>query len=208
MAPKTQGKLGEYRQVGGHLALDFVNTLGGCRGAEVREYCKTYGALVTWAELVGILSPAMKKKLEERAGESTDLSLEVWHRAVALREAIYRVVSANASGNPPPSEDLFLVSREAAFALGRARIVSSSGGAPGDFTWGWPDCDAELERLLWPVARAAADLVTSPDLARVRECGSERCSWVFLDTSKNGRRRWCDMSDCGNREKARRHRCR
>ena len=202
MSPKEQGKLGDYRQVGGHLALDFVNTLGGCRGQETKEYCKTYGALVTWAEIVGLLSPGMKKKLEDRAEREPDLAMEVWNRAVALREAIYRVVAQSPSA--PSAEDLFLVSREASFALGRAKIV----GKPGAFTWGWPDCEAELDRLLWPVARAAADLVTSTELERVRECGSERCTWVFLDTSKNGRRRWCDMSDCGNREKARRHRCR
>lgn len=202
MSPKPQGKLGDYRQVGGHLALDFVNTLGGCRGKDTKEYCKTYGALVTWAEMVGLLSPKVKLRLEERASNEPDAAMEVWHRAVALREAIYRVVAAASAGKAPGNEDLFLVSREAAFALGRAKIV----GEPGAFTWGWPDCDAELERLLWPVARAAADLVTSSDLGRVRECGSERCTWVFLDATKNGRRRWCDMSDCGNREKARRHR--
>ena len=204
MSPKPQGKLDDYRQVGGHLALDFVNTLGGCRGGDTKEYCKTYGALVTWAELVGILSPTMKGKLEARASEQPDAAMEVWHRAVALRETIYRVVAASSAGKPPAPEDLFLLSREAAFALGRARIV----GTPGTYGWDWPECDAELERLLWPVARAAADLVTSKELGRVRECGSERCTWVFLDTSKNGRRRWCDMSDCGNREKVRRHRCR
>ena len=59
--------------------------------------------------------------------------------------------------------------------------------------------------MLAPVLRAAADLLTSSDLARVRECDSESCFWLFLDTSKSGTRRWCDMKVCGNREKARRH---
>lgn len=59
--------------------------------------------------------------------------------------------------------------------------------------------------ILAPVVRAAAELLTSADAARVRECDLETCSWLFLDRSKNGTRRWCDMSVCGNRAKARRH---
>jgi len=64
----------------------------------------------------------------------------------------------------------------------------------------------ELTSLLWPVARAATALLTSSDLARVRECADDACGWLFLDHSRNGSRRWCDMADCGNRAKARRYR--
>jgi predicted RNA-binding Zn ribbon-like protein len=59
--------------------------------------------------------------------------------------------------------------------------------------------------MLAPIVRAAAELLTSDDRARIRECGSETCFWLFMDHSKNGTRRWCDMKVCGNREKARRH---
>jgi predicted RNA-binding Zn ribbon-like protein len=59
--------------------------------------------------------------------------------------------------------------------------------------------------MLAPIVRGAADLLIGPDRARVRECGSDTCFWLFLDHSKNGTRRWCDMKVCGNRAKARRH---
>ena len=62
--------------------------------------------------------------------------------------------------------------------------------------------------MLWPVARSAADLLTSDDLGRVRECAGERCNWLFIDRSKNHSRRWCDMQDCGNVAKVRRYRSR
>jgi predicted RNA-binding Zn ribbon-like protein len=62
-----------------------------------------------------------------------------------------------------------------------------------------------LDRPLWTLARAAGDLLTGPELARVRRCGSATCASMFLDTSRNGSRRWCDMETCGNRAKARRH---
>ena len=70
---------------------------------------------------------------------------------------------------------------------------------------GWKDKPA-LDRVLWPVARSAVELLSSPDLARVGEYRGEGCGWLLLDTSKAHRRRWCSMAICGNREKARRHR--
>ncbi len=75
------------------------------------------------------------------------------------------------------------------------------------FVWTWRPADRrDLDRLLWPVAWSAGELLASPDLARVRQCGGAGCAWLFLDTSRNQSRRWCDMSVCGNRAKARRFR--
>ena len=73
------------------------------------------------------------------------------------------------------------------------------------YTWEWAKYDQDLDRPLWPVARTAADLLTSGRLDRVRECpGADGCGWLFYDTSKNGSRRWCSMEGCGNVAKARR----
>ena len=63
----------------------------------------------------------------------------------------------------------------------------------------------DLEGPLWPIVRSATDLLTSEHLLTVRECALETCSWLFLDHSKNLKRRWCDMKICGNRSKVRRH---
>jgi predicted RNA-binding Zn ribbon-like protein len=57
---------------------------------------------------------------------------------------------------------------------------------------------------LWPIVLAAAELLTSAGRARVRECAAHGCGWLFLDTSRSQRRRWCTMASCGNRAKARR----
>ena len=73
--------------------------------------------------------------------------------------------------------------------------------------WQYSDSDA-LERPLWPIALNAVELATSSGVTRVKECASDNCNWLFLDVSKNRSRRWCDMKDCGNRAKARRHRAR
>ena len=73
------------------------------------------------------------------------------------------------------------------------------------FVWEWVDMNFYLESVVWPVARAAADLLLSDELAHLRMCASDECAWLFLDRTKNQRRRWCDMKTCGNRVKARRH---
>lgn len=66
----------------------------------------------------------------------------------------------------------------------------------------------ELDQMLWPVLWAATQLATSSGLERVRSCPGQDCGWLFLDTSKAGRRRWCSMAICGNRMKTKRHRAR
>ncbi|CAM5478154.1 hypothetical protein STENM327S_08341 [Streptomyces tendae] len=63
-------------------------------------------------------------------------------------------------------------------------------------------------RLLSTVARDAIELLTGPHADRVRECGAHNCYLLFVDTSRPGRRRWCAMEHCGNREKVRAHRAR
>jgi predicted RNA-binding Zn ribbon-like protein len=73
------------------------------------------------------------------------------------------------------------------------------------FTWEWVHPESSLDSMLWPVTRAASELLTSDDLAYVRRCASESCGWLFLDKTKNHRRRWCEMKTCGNRDKARRY---
>jgi predicted RNA-binding Zn ribbon-like protein len=92
------------------------------------------------------------------------------------------------------------INAELATAGTHLRVVESDGG----FGWGWEDGDA-LDRVLWPVARAAAELLVAGDLSRIGQCAGEECQWLYVDTSRNHSRRWCDMNDCGNRAKARRH---
>ena len=72
----------------------------------------------------------------------------------------------------------------------------------------WGGAADDLARVLWPVARAAFDLLSGPEAGRLRECAGADCHWLFLDRSKNGSRRWCAMANCGNLAKARRHRAR
>lgn len=120
--------------------------------------------------------------------------------AIELREALFRVLRAAAARETGASGDVRLLSRWNAEALRHRDMVGANRG----YAWSWDD-KPQLERIVWPIAQAAADLLTGEQLANVRECEAADCQWLFLDTSRNHSRRWCDMSACGNREKARRH---
>jgi predicted RNA-binding Zn ribbon-like protein len=122
-------------------------------------------------------------------------------RARALREAIYRIFRAAVQHWEAAPDDLEVLNRELSRARAHEALVAD--GRRVGYAW---KSDGELDRLLWPVARSAAELLTGELLARVSQCGGDDCHWLFLDTSKNRSRRWCDMADCGNRAKVRRFR--
>jgi predicted RNA-binding Zn ribbon-like protein len=197
----TQSDAETLELIGERLCLNFANTVGNHRGHEPHEHMRTYAALVAWSRHVGILPDSTTDYLLQEASHREDEALRVFDRAVALREAIYRIFSAVAEGVAIKPADLSILNHVLAKAMARARIVRSGDG----FYWDWSDKDETLDRMLWPIARSAAELLTSEDLARVRECSSDTCGWLFVDASKNHSRRWCSMSDCGNRAKARRH---
>ena len=75
----------------------------------------------------------------------------------------------------------------------------------GTFTWGWDEQDEGLDRMLWPVVHAAAELLMTPDRQWLKACQGEDCDRLFLDLSRNHSRRWCEMQHCGMLVKSRRH---
>ena len=96
---------------------------------------------------------------------------------------------------------LEILNEELAGAMARSQVVPTDSG----FTWLWAEGGKALDCVLWPIARSAADLLTEGPLLAIRRCEGRGCGWLFLDTSRNRTRRWCDMRICGNRAKARRH---
>ncbi len=205
MADASRGRQGEeylFELSGGRLCLDFANTVSGSRTVRPTERLRSYGDLVSWSRQAGVVTDGQAERLLRQAGRRPSDAAAVLERAVALREAIYRVFSAVAAGRAPGPADLAGLNEALAGALARSRLVP----AGGRFAWSWADDEAALDPMLGPVTRSAADLLTSDDLGLVRECASDDCTWLFMDTSRNRSRRWCDMRSCGNRAKARRHR--
>ena len=190
----------EIELAGGALALDFANTVGGTHVRPTHDHLRDYGDIASFAVLAGALQPSLAKRLAQRAERDPRRAAAVYELGIALREAIWGVFSALASGESPREADLALIGDAAAAGAARSQLVYDREGVG----WSLPPDGDDLERPLWEIARSAADLLTSGARDRVKECASETCEWVFLDRSRNHSRRWCDMSDCGNRAKARR----
>lgn len=196
--------------VGGDPGLDFVNTVGGrLPAAGGRRACvradklHCYSDLVAFGMHAGLVSEAAGRSLLRRSQAAPHRALVVLGRAVAFREALYRTLRALMQARRPEARDLALLNAEIAACRTREHLLA--GGA--ELRWQWR-ADDGLEAPLLPVVRAAALLVTSPELRRLRQCGGESCGWLFLDRSRNHSRQWCSMEDCGNVSKVRRFRAR
>jgi predicted RNA-binding Zn ribbon-like protein len=187
--------------VSGHLALEFANTIDNYRLAEPYDFIPNYASLVDFCVRVGTLSRAEAQPLLQAAEADPTSVAEFMGRTRSLRSVIYRLFSSLAQGRTAPEQELETLNRHLMETSAHARIQQEANG----FRWGWIHSPAEHERLLWPLVAAAADLLTSPDLTRLRQCEGHNCTWMFLDQSKNHSRRWCSMEICGNRAKSQRH---
>jgi predicted RNA-binding Zn ribbon-like protein len=186
--------------VGGRKCLDFTNTVNLRNSDRLRDCLESYGDLLHWAVHTGILTVEQAYDLNSEAGSDPGEAAKTLQRAIDLREVIFRMFSAMAAGHAPSDGDLGLFNRHFSAAMSRASIVREN----DSFTVGFHIGQA-LDGMLAPIAWSAAELLRDPSSARIKECAGEMCGWLFLDTSKNHSRRWCEMRDCGNRAKAQRH---
>jgi predicted RNA-binding Zn ribbon-like protein len=197
-APRTAANVALQ---GGRLCLDFVNTIDPRFGPRRNDLLGGYDDLVAWAEHAEAISRQQARALRREGSARLEDTAAVFRAAIDLREALYRMFAVPPEAGAFEPTDLATLNRALAAALPHRQIVESNGG----FDWDWEPVSPALDRVLWPVTLSAAELVTSAERARVRECPGEHCGWLFLDASKNRSRRWCSMESCGSQEKSRRY---
>jgi predicted RNA-binding Zn ribbon-like protein len=190
----------EFGFIAGNLSVDFTNTLSSRKDGPPREHLTDYPALLAWGRQAGVLTNTEAAQLRALGAAHPADAAAVVAEARALREAIYRIFTAGIEDRAVDDADLATLNDRLERALAHAWVVREDGG----FRWGWCG-DAALDRMLWPVARATADLLTGPEAQRVSECRGDDCGWLFVDQTRNHSRHWCSMDGCGNRAKARRH---
>jgi len=157
---------------------------------------------VSWGRQAGVLGEPEAQRLVQLAKRRPDDAARTFAAAVVLREALFRIFSAAPECRPQRPEDMDIFNAALGRALAQVRLDA---GAEGCVRVWAGDADAP-DRMLWPVLRSAMDVLTSEDeRGRIHTCESPTCDWLFLDTSRNHSRRWCDMKSCGNRAKARRY---
>jgi predicted RNA-binding Zn ribbon-like protein len=183
--------------LGGDPALDFANTLEGPRGERsLVDWLPDYAALVSWSVRAALLDAEAAEDLRTLSGRRRSAAAVAHRDAVRLRAALGDIFGALAAGDRAPQASLAALLRAHHAALAHAALAPTA----GRYAVTWPP--SGLGRPWWPVAQAAVDLLRSDRLPRLKGCG--RCSWLFLDQTKNRSRRWCSMADCGTAEKLRR----
>ncbi|MBA3913377.1 MAG: ABATE domain-containing protein [Acidobacteriales bacterium] len=190
-----------FEFVAGDLSLDFINTLGDRPTEHPIERLVTYADLVMWEEQGQAITSNLAHALLRLAKRTPHEAENHLADAIALREALNAIYDAVVAGRSAPASELALLNRFLQDAARNTELKSHHGA----FHWEWRHPESSLQSVLWPIVRAAAELLSSEDLGFVRHCAASTCDWFFVDRTKNHRRRWCDMKVCGNRDKARRH---
>ncbi|MFZ0088374.1 MAG: CGNR zinc finger domain-containing protein [Solirubrobacteraceae bacterium] len=180
------------QRLGGHPAVDFCNTWAGWDGRDAKEYLASYDHLATWAGFVELLDAARVQALRAEAARRPRAAGQALAHARVTRERIYRALAC--AGAIDAITQLAPDIRRATDRL----VLHGDGDAPRFEIDAGGGLAIPLLATLW----SAGQLLVSSDRARVRVCPGPGCGWLFLDRS--GRRRWCTMTTCGNREKARR----
>ncbi len=185
---------------GGSLALDFVNTVDMRPLESRRELLAAYDDVCAWARQAGLLTPEQEWDLRKKAARLPEGAEGARRRIVQARECLFQLLAAVVDGEAIADETLKLWNQLVHRALSRFELEQRREG----LCWRNASDPLGLDSMLWPVVHDAMMLLTGPDVPRIRRCASEKCDWMFLDRSKRGNRRWCDMTVCGNRAKAQR----
>ncbi|AJZ57123.1 hypothetical protein OI25_7746 [Paraburkholderia fungorum] len=180
------------------LSVDFVNTRY-WRGTDApTETFSTIEDVLAWCRDSAGIPASMIDAFRARHLRDEETALA---GAIALRETLYRLYLANVERAEPDKRDLTAL-RE---YLNGAAPRSELSRVDGRYEWGVDGQHFDLTSLLSPVLWSAMELLGGARLSKLKRCANDECKWLFVDDSKNGSRRWCSMSSCGNRAKAHRH---
>ncbi len=188
-----------FELIGGHPAVDLANTLDWrFRDDGPEELLASYGDLLRFAVQSELVTAKQARQITRATPDHAAAAALVACRE--LREAVAEVLYAVVDDRTPAASQIKTLDRLFKEARGRQRLIWSGEG----LRWDWPASECGPDLPGWILSLGAARLLASDEMGRVRACDNPECRWLFLDTTKNRTRRWCDMKICGNRMKARR----
>lgn len=181
---------------GGTLCLDYINTVHNRKDDPAPDFLHHIADLTAWARKVELLDSRRERLLDGAAQSNLKKGELFFKSAIALRELLYRLFYAITAKGKINAADLEDFNQHLKTCLSRIQINSGK----TSFNESWNLAESELDQITAPVIKDAYALLLSDKLSRVKECPS--CGWLFLDTTKNGKRRWCSMKSCGSNAKA------
>lgn len=182
---------GTYKLIGGEISLDLINTVSWPDTAREHDWLDRPSNVIAWAMASGILAEEERGTLEANASDGKAVT-QVHH----IRNDLRDVLRPLAFDEQPPSQAVKTLNARIHEIWAHRRID------PDSHQWTW-DAPKTLTELFAPVIWNAAHILTNADHTRIGHCPS--CRWLFYDTTRNRSRRWCDMADCGSRDKALRY---
>jgi predicted RNA-binding Zn ribbon-like protein len=186
--------------VAGHIVLDLVNTVT-ARNADPVDWLDGYARLLEWAALTGEFEPAVLRALARQSTAAPRAAAGAVRRTRALRETLLALFTALIEGERPPAAALQQLEKHWKHAAAHVGI----GVAKRTIGLRLSVDGSGLAYLDHHLALASLDLFATLPVERTRICPGLRCGWLFIDRSKGGQRRWCDMATCGNAAKSRAH---
>jgi predicted RNA-binding Zn ribbon-like protein len=190
-----------FEFIAGAICLDFDNNIHDSHAEDKQEELHAVSDLLLWAAEAGLLSSADHRRLAAHYERKPHAAAAALAKAIAVRDLLVLVFADIANSRSVSSQRLSALNSALEQAPGLLRVHKHSDRIERE----WTSAADGLRKVLFTVLASAAELLASDRLGRIRECGSADCTWLFVDQSRNRSRRWCDMTACGNRMKARRH---
>lgn len=188
-----------FELIAGRLCLDFANTLDHRLSGNPEDKLNGYAELVEFGQQTGVFSASETRQLRHEGRKNKGEASRLFQHAVAMREMIFRILSAVAARREVSEGDVGALNAE----LRRLNTTSLIAPGNGGGAWRWVEKSSGAEKLIGRIVRSAMELLSSEDIERVKECAAETCGWLFIDGSRSRNRRWCEMRTCGSQHKAR-----
>ena len=187
-------------QVSLETGLDFINTLEREKGSW-RDDLAAPEVSLAWLSGHNLLHPDALRAELSRIEADPAYGERLLNKVRRVRGAMRELVEASVERRSPARPDLNEVNRALRTHYVTVLVPSTDGVTMGHRHEGDP-IDGAMARLTESIARYLGE----GKIDRLRVCANDSCAWTFFDSSRTGRRKWCDMNTCGNRAKAARHR--
>lgn len=195
-------QVSKFEFIGGTLCLDFLNTVHRFGAEEPGDELETPDDLLAWAVEAKLLRAEEASQIRRQFQANPRSGEEALRQAKRIRSQLRELLRR--ASRRVQRKDIALLNSWLKQHSGIPTVARDNTG----WRFAWRPQSTGVQRVLFEIMLSAAHLVTGGKRERIRECASPICTWLFIDTSKNHTRRWCDMRVCGNRAKVRSFRMR